>query len=135
LKTECPKCGSANARFVQEGPDIVLKCLCGVNKVVQTTLDQMVITRSETGPNIKLPRVDTHLHRTLMAVYTLDEATSHEITQNLIESGQAYSVSDVTTYLTFLRIKGLVVQVVVRRGTAGGSSWTLTEAAEDLIGA
>jgi hypothetical protein len=82
----------------------------------------------------KLPRPGTHLRKTLMAVECLEEANTADIAQRLIDMGLWYSMSDVASYLTILRSKGLVETPIIRRGVAGGSTWVLTDAATDLLG-
>jgi hypothetical protein len=124
--------------------------MCGLYKVVQTTLQATVIEHNETGPDIKLPKPGSTLKSTLMVLSVCEEATSAEITDMLndqqrtmlrVRDGKivkterrVFTVSDVSTYLTILRSKGLVFQVTARRGVIGGSTWALTDAANDLIG-
>lgn len=83
---------------------------------------------------VKLPKRDSNLWHTLMAVATLKKANSAEITQKLAETGQLFTVSDVSSYLTFLRTKRLVANVEIRRGVAGGSTWILTDPCAELVG-
>lgn len=134
MKTECPKCCSQNAYYEKTHCDLILKCLCGYSKVVFTTLGTAEIIHSDSGSDVKLPREGTNLRKTLVVLSVQPEATSAEITQRLKELGEKFSVSDVASYLTILRSKGLVGTTVVRRGVVGGSTWILTEAAAELLG-
>lgn len=130
---DCPKCASTQATYRADGPDLVLRCLCGYHKVVYTTLGTAEIMHSDAGTSVRLPKQGTHLRKTLMAVECLEIATTAEITLRLHELRAAYSASDVASYLTILRAKGLVDTTTSRRGVAGGSTWVLTDAAEDLL--
>lgn len=145
MKLECPKCASPNARLTKSTHDLELVCYCGYRKLVYTTLkdteDGPLMENNDSGPAVKLPREGTNFRRTLMVLSVMPEASSAEITERLNdlngkESGQEgfLTVSDVSSYLTILRSKGLVDRVEIRRGVSGGSTWTLTDAAEDLMG-
>lgn len=134
MRTECPKCGSHGAWFEHTTYDKILRCLCGYHKVVETKLEQMTIQHNDHGADIKLPKRDTHLWNTLMVLSVIGPANSAEITERLNGLGKEFSVSDVASYLTILRSKGLVVAVEIRRGVVGGSTWELTEVCSDLIG-
>lgn len=135
MKTDCPKCKGYNAWFTRTRTDLILKCMCGYYEVVYTTLESIEIEHNETGASVRLPMKGTNLRKTLMVVSVMPEASSREITERLADMGEAFTVSDVASYLGILRQKGLVQQTEVRRGIAGGSLWILTEAATNLIGA
>jgi hypothetical protein len=135
MKTDCPKCKGYNAWFTRTRTDLILKCMCGYYEVVYTTLERIEIEHNVTGGSVRLPMKGTNLRKTLMVVSVMPEASSREITERLADMGEAFSVSDVASYLGILRQKGLVQQTEVRRGIAGGSLWILTDAATNLIGA
>lgn len=134
MKTECPKCGSRGAWFEQTVYDKVLRCLCGYHKVVETKLEQMLVHHNDHGADIKLPKRDTHLWNTLMVLSVIGPANSADITERLNGLGKDFSVSDVASYLTILRAKGLVMAIEVRRGVVGGSTWDLTDICSDMVG-
>lgn len=133
MKTECPKCASQNAWYIRTHCDLVLKCWCGFERVMFTTLESAEIMVIDAGADVTLPRDGTKLRKTLMALVNLEAATSGEIKQRLDELGEKYTASDVASYLTILRSKGLVETTEVRRGLAGGSSWKVTDACTDLL--
>jgi len=133
MKTDCPKCGSPSARYMKTETDLILKCLCGLHKVVFSTLTGIEIQHNDTGKDIRLPRVGTRLRRTLSVVLVLEEATTELILERLHEIGEIYDSSDVASYLTILRSKGLVYTTTVRKGIAGGSTWRLTEEAIKIL--
>lgn len=114
--------------------DLVQRCLCGYLKVLFTTVESVKIEHNDSGDDVKLPKQGTKLWDTLMILTVEDEASSGEITERLNLMGKAYTTSDVSSYLTILRSKGLVLTVDSRRGVAGGSTWTLTDKAADLLG-
>jgi hypothetical protein len=87
----------------------------------------------ESGIDVKLPKPKSNLHKTLMVVSILDEPSSAEATERMQDLGVYRNVSDVSSYLTILRSKGLVETVVVRRGMLGGSTWRLTAASLKLL--
>lgn len=133
MRTECPKCYSPNASYVKDGHDLLLRCLCGYFKVVFTTLGTATVVNRDHGVDVKLPRFGSNLYKTLACVSILDYPNSAEVTQRLQELGVDHNVSDVSSYLTILRGKGLVEPTVIRRGVAGGSTWILTEIAAQLL--
>lgn len=133
MLVECPKCGSAYARYDRTDTDLLLKCLCGYNKVIFTTLGEAEIVHTDTGKEVSLPKEGTKLRKTLMTLASLVEVSTGEITQRLHDLGETFTASDVASYLTILRSKGLVESTVIRRGFTGGSTWCLTDAADDLI--
>jgi hypothetical protein len=108
--------------------------MCGFQKVVYTQLENMKILRTDTREDIKLPKRDTKLWNTLKVLTALEIASSAEVTQTLADLGNIFSVSDVSSYLTILRAKGLVEAPESRRGVQGGSTWNLTSAAKGLLG-
>lgn len=146
MKIECPKCGSPNARYSKSTYDLELVCYCGYRKVVFTllkdSLEGPLGECNDSGPEVKLPRAGTNFSKTLLVLSVLPEGTSAEITCRLNDlNGKFFedeegwlTVSDVSSYLTILRSKGLVDRVEIRRGVVGGSTWTLTDAAIDLMG-
>lgn len=134
MRTECPKCGSQNAWIEDTRMDSTLRCMCGLCKVLSTRMGTMVITHSDTAENLKLPRKETRLWDTMMVLHGLKLASSSEVTRSLMDLGRAFSVPDVSSYLTVLRTKGLVRTVEMRKGTIGGSTWELTEPCVKLIG-
>ena len=134
MVTECPKCGSKAAWYTKTHCDLLLNCLCGLSKVVYTTLEKATILHSDAGADVKLPKTGTNLRKTLMVLASESEATSAEITQRLNRMGEKFTSSDVASYLTILRSKGVVEATVIRRGIAGGSTWRLTETAITLLG-
>lgn len=96
---------------------------------------------------VKLPRAGTTLYKTMMVLSIMPGGSSSDITQRLnelngflksrgriIRKDLLLTVSDVSSYLTILRSKGLVERSEIRRGMAGGSSWIPTEVAIDLMG-
>lgn len=133
-KLECPKCSSMSSWFEKSRTDLTHVCLCGYLKVVFTTLESMTIENNDSGSDVKLPRKDTKLWETLMVLATEVKASSAEVTKRLSEMGKSYTVSDVASYLTILRSKGLVVVVDTGRGVLGGSTWELTQRARELVG-
>lgn len=83
--------------------------------------------------DVKLPRKESNLWFTLMVAAALEEASSAEITSRLADLGKRFSVSDVASYLTIMRSKGLVETTEVRRGIPGGSSWQITSPCAALL--
>lgn len=133
MKTDCPKCGSPSARYMKTRTDLFIVCLCGERKLIFTTLEEISIAHTDSAQKVKLPRRDTHLWSTLMVLSVLEPATSGELTERLRDLGKPFEISDVSSYLTILRSKGLVTQLLVRRGVAGGSTWQTTDRAQDLV--
>jgi hypothetical protein len=130
---DCPKCGGTSARYRKSVYDLTLWCLCGYSKVVFSTLDNQEIPVASSPESVKLPRPGTRLRKTLYAVDCLEEGDTASITQRLRDMREDYTASDVASYLTILRSKGLTVTTVSRRGVSGGSNWTVSDSASDLL--
>ena len=129
LKVECPKCGG-QAWFREEGPDLWLRCMCGLLKLVKTKLATAEIERIDGGPEVTLPRAPSKLFDALAAMALYGEASTQAVTEAVnAMRGDRQSSGDVSGQLTVLRYKGLVEVVTQRRGLPGGSLWRLTAAA------
>jgi hypothetical protein len=102
--------------------------------VLATTLETVIIEHTDTGADIKLPKRGSNLYITLATLAANVQSTSAELTEELNLSGRQYTVSDVSSYLTILRSKGLVVTITNRRGITGGSTWAATSACKELLG-
>lgn len=133
IKIDCPKCGSSNAYYQQTEFDKILRCLCGYHKVVETKLQSFEVLHADVGEDVKLPKRGTNIWHALVTLASLELANSAEVTVRLRQSGFNFSVSDVSSYLTILRGKGLVYNTEVKRGVAGGSTWSLTDACASLL--
>lgn len=135
MKTDCPKCGSSSAWYEKTRTDLYIRCLCGCNKMVFTTLtDGITIEHREKPTTAKLPKPGTHTRLTLQVLAMIEPASSKEVTDQLNAMGHSFSVSDVSSYLAMLRAKTLVEVIESRRGIPGGSTWELTPIAESLLG-
>jgi hypothetical protein len=133
--TDCPKCGSSHAYYEASTYDLTLRCRCGYLKVVETRLETLTVQHNDSGADVKLPRKATNLWATMMVLHGIKEATSAGITTRLKQLNYPFTVSDVASYLTILRSKGLVTATSIRRGVVGGSTWELTDACRNLLGA
>lgn len=136
MREECPKCRRPTAWYERGIHDLTLRCLCGLNKVVFTKLETITIEHRDTD-NVRLPKELTNLWYTVMVLSVLELATSAEITERLVDlgkPGKMFTVSDVSSYLTILRAKGLVQTIEFRRRMVGGSTWKLTDRCAALVG-
>jgi hypothetical protein len=97
-------------------------------------MGSIVMEHVDAKEDVKLPRRGTRLWDTLLVLHGLQLATSSEVTRALMDIGRAFSVPAVSSYLTILRTKGLVVTVEVRKGTIGGSVWELSEPCVKMLG-
>lgn len=134
MKADCPKCGSESAWYEKSLHDLTLCCMCGFRKVVFTTLKDFEIEHNDKPEDVKLPRQGTHLHNTLVCLWSIEPANSREVTDTLKLHGHPFTVSDVSSYLMMLRSRGLVRVIEYRRGMPDGSTWELTEIADELLG-
>lgn len=134
MRAICPKCGSESAWFEYSARDVVLRCLCGFYKLVQTHLGQMVIDHVEKPEDVTLPRQGTKLWQCLITLHDLRSASTAGITTHVNASyGVQYDTNEVSSHLTVLRYKGLVMVTEFRKGLPGGSTWVLTVAAGKLM--
>lgn len=136
VRAICPKCGSEAAWFDYGPQDVILRCLCGLHKLVQTTLGTIVIDHSEKPEDVTLPRQGTKLWDCLIALHNLVSASTADITAqvNIGREAKRYDTNEVSSHLTVLRYKGLVVVTEFRKGLPGGSTWVLTASASKLLG-
>lgn len=135
----CPKCGSNSAWFEINPQDIWLRCLCGVQKLHHTFLEESKIRIDHIDPEreITLPRAGSKLHACFVALRGLQQATTGEIADFLNygrKPKDRLSNSDVASQLTVLKYKGLTMVIEEHKGVAGGSIWTLTDAALRRLG-
>lgn len=138
MSRECPKCKSKSAWITQVDYDVVLRCYCGLYKILATSLNTADMADDDTETEFEeltLPKRDTNLWVTLMVLASLESANSAGITHRLAQFGKKeFTTSDVASYLTILRSRGLVRTTEMKRGTLGGSTWMLTDRAVFLIG-
>lgn len=134
MKIECPKCGSMSSWLEKTDTDLIHRCFCGYYKVIYTTLGSITIEHNESEDKVSLPQKGTKLWDALAILISEPQATSGEITERLVLMGKSYTVSDVSSYLTILKSRGLVKVVSSKRGVSGGSTWELTDAAKRLLG-
>lgn len=134
MRAVCPKCTSESAWFEYSEREVLLRCLCGFNKIVQTFLGEIVIDHSEKPEDVTLPRQGTKLWQCLVALSSLQSASTAVITSQVnIDNGVKYDTNEVSSHLTVLRYKGLVVVTEFRKGLPGGSTWIITPAAGKLL--
>lgn len=131
---ECPKCGSSGAWTTKTKTDVVMRCLCGLYRVLSTTIETVEIRHQDPSEKVNLPRRGSNLWDTLAVLAVIGPASTREVTERLEYLGRDFSPSDVSTYLAVLRSKGLVLQLNARRGQLGGSTWDVTDTADRLIG-
>lgn len=134
-RIECPKCRQMSAWHEADRQDVWLRCLCGYAKVVLTRLETIEITHVDAGVEVRLPRRDTNLWRTLLCLSALQTASSLDVTTSVNDLGYSFTVAEVSSYLTILKQRGLVHPLNSRRGLAGGSTWEVTPAGKGLLGA
>lgn len=137
MKVTCPKCESPSAWYKVDERDVTLRCMCGYNKVVQTKLKEITIIHADKEEDVRLPRLDTRIHKCMMALKCIEPANSLEVT-NFINSmhpqDPTQSVDEVSSQLTVLRNKGIVHPIDRKKGVFGGSTWILTEVAKVKLG-
>jgi hypothetical protein len=132
---ECPKCYSKSASFYEDHTGVFLKCFCGNLKLLQSKYkDGSAIDHIDIDEEISLPRKGTKLLLAVGALYSLEPATTKDITE-LVNTGEVLqqSTSDVASQLTILRYKGLVSVTDYKRGIVGGSTWVTTDACKKLM--
>jgi len=134
--TECPKCGSEGAYLKVEGPDLWLRCLCGLNKLMSTKLKTMIIENVDSGVVVTLPKPGTKLWDALQVVLAYGPANSDHVTEMTnLSRRDRQTVSEVSSQLTVLKHKGLIEALDHRKGLPGGSTWKITARASALLGA
>lgn len=133
---ECPKCGSMSARITEDYSAYSLKCLCGLNQLLQSKYaDGSTVDHIDIEDKVSLPKKGTKLMNALGALVAIEPATTGEIAE-LVNTNVPLqqSNSDVASQLTILRYKGLCDVVEYKRGITGGSVWKVTDKAKRLMG-
>jgi len=139
LRFDCPKCNRKQAWLEVTHPDVVLRCLCGFWRVVETQLETITIRHVDSGANVRLPKRDSKLYRTLATLYAVEPASTAYVTEMLDLSSkhhvvpQEFTVSDVASQLTVLKYRGLVEVTSNKKGVVGGSTWQMTTAAKQMF--
>ena len=135
---ECPKCGSMSARLAEDYSAYFLKCMCGLNQLLQSKYaDGSVVDHIDIDDNVSLPKKGTKLMNALGALYALEPSSTGEVA-DLVNTNvpvvDKQSNSDIASQLTILRYKGLCDVVEYKRGVSGGSVWKVTDKAKRLMG-
>jgi hypothetical protein len=137
VKFECPKCGQRQSWLEVTGPDVILRCICGLWKVVETQLETVAIRHID--KKARLPKRDSKLYKTLAVLYAIEPASTAYVTEMLDLGGRTevevivYTVSDVASQLTVLKYRGLVEVVSNKKGVVGGSTWKMTPTAKQMF--
>jgi hypothetical protein len=100
---------------------------------VASLLDQICLGELEPRQKPKLPPAGSNLLVTLKALVELVEADSGQITQRLAGTNGITRAKEVASYLYVLKAKGFVQQTTARKRMAGGSLWTVTAQAQELL--
>lgn len=133
---ECPKCGSLTARISEDYSAYILKCICGLNQLLQSKFaDGSVVDHIDIDDKVSLPKKGTKLMNALGALFAIEPATTGDIA-DLVNTNMPLKQtnSDVASQLTILRYKGLCDVVEYKRGITGGSVWKVTDKAKRLMG-
>lgn len=134
----CPKCQQKQARYTKSncGQDLFLSCVCGYHKVVATLRQEITIEHFDADDEITLPGKGSKLRKCLDILAGIYPATSADVADRLrLEDSETNtSVSSVSSILTILRYKRLVEVAEDRKGKPGGSTWTITDEAKQLLG-
>lgn len=125
----CPKCGDPSW-FVQVEEDLVQRCLCGVHRIVRTTVEGLVIVHRPRPKDVMLPKEGTKIQRCLKALHNYHPRHISTLQVALVTVLES---ADVSMHLTLLMQRGLIDRVEIKRGKAGGSTWQLTTRAMALL--
>ena len=135
---ECPKCGSKAAKMEQDHSAFYLKCLCGLNKLIQSKYaDGSITDHIDIDEQVTLPKKGTKLMTALGALFGIEPATTGQVAESVntnVPETEQQSNSDIASQLTILRYKGLSDIVEYKRGVTGGSTWKTTEKCKKLMG-
>lgn len=131
---DCPKCKSKKTWIEQDRYGKFLRCLCGLTQMIEKYPAVAVIEKSVPTSQVKLPRKGSMFYDTLAILASLELATSATIAQAMMDAGKTCDVSNVSTYLTIMKGKGLVRVVENKRGLRGGSTWAVTDVCKSLLG-
>lgn len=125
----CPKCRSDKVWVEEDGPTTWLRCGCGLMKLVRKVEGGYTIIQKEPEDQIVLPKSGSKLREILMIVAAFPDIQTVEVAHIVKDTTDKVAVC-----LSVLEANGLLDIVEDRRGVKGGSIWTLSFAAKNLIG-
>lgn len=127
-KRKCPRCrGWSWVELLDRRP--VQRCLCGFLVWLDTEPDRL-LTPKVREVEIKVPTVGTKISYCLLAVR---DRHPKELSTDEVCGITGYGRKEVAAMLSTLKDKGLVARTIKRRGTLGGSIWTLGENVIDVL--
>jgi hypothetical protein len=117
IKRTCPKCGGLSwVELCERRP--VQKCLCGLFIWLDPETGRRPLPKVREVP-LNIPRTDTKLACCLTAV--------RDIHPNTVNTEGVCRLTGLGSKETAAMLRGLLIRVIKRRGTLGGSEWTLSQ--------
>jgi len=105
--------------------------MCGLRRYLRRNVDGLTImTAAVQQKDVRLPALNTKIHRCLMAVVTIWPQTIR--TLEIARSAQLNG-KETSALMAVLAARGLVERLEERRGLVGGSVWQLTKSSADIL--
>ena len=126
MREKCPKCGGQAWYCVEDDIHLVLKCVCGINKLVYSDYPEGGVKHVVPKREILMPPPGTKLSKCIgmMALNWPEMSTTQILADSL-----SVSTSEAASQLVVLLHKGIVEKVKEGRGVVGGSTWKLSNTA------
>lgn len=127
---KCPKCSGTVLWLEQDDGGLYnIRCQCGLCLPVTEDVDGGMTVQRRLESKLMLPATGSKLSRSLKMLRDVEIATSKELADRLSQT-----VVYTSTQLCTLENRGLVYRLTNRKGTKGGSTWTLTDIALEALG-
>lgn len=137
LSVKCRRCRALAHYELMENDDIAIRCRhCGEIEWVQRQMPEGMVIRhvhvdeeeTRTSKSRKLPDRNSRLYRCLACLADHGNQKSSEVAQRL-----ELDKSKVAIAFSVLTSRGLVRPLESNKGKKGGSLWTLTSVASELL--
>lgn len=126
----CPRCQSPATWYEREWDDILLRCVCGLRKLVYSKRGSVEVHHKTPRSEVRLPRKGSKLQKSLTEIVRNHPgAMNTQEVATQVGDGSA----EVASRLMILCNKGLIVKVKEGRGSRGGSTWRLSQACTKLL--
>ena len=127
----CPKCTNPSW-FEVVNEDLVQRCLCGLHKIVRSYDEDGRYSIHRVRPrDVVVPSEETKIGRCLRIVF---QAHPDPVGTGTVAVAIRMTVDVVSQHMMLLYQRGLVERVENHRAKTGGSTWTLSHRAFQLMG-
>lgn len=128
----CPKCGARFTWTEWEGQCLAQRCVCGLNRYLyhESSDGITVMKRAAPASDIRVPTPGTKRHKCVVVM--VDEFPRKLSTTGIAE-GCGLLPKETSAIMVLLMTTGVATRVERRKGFTGGSIWSLSDEALELM--